>query len=128
MRLGSEVMEGLLGALARALGNPRLDADWGFWRERRVVAIDGTTFQLPITEELETAFGGQIANDSSKRRVGVPHARLVSLIECGTRALLAVAQRYYKLGEGDLAPQLAKELGLGMFVLADRCLPAARLR
>ena len=37
MRLGSEVMEGLLGALARPLGNPRLDADWCFWRERRVV-------------------------------------------------------------------------------------------
>jgi len=127
MRLGSEVMEGLLGALARPLGNPRLDADWCFWRERRVVAIDGTTFQLPVTEELETAFGGQIANDSSKRRVGVPHARLVSLIECGTRALLAVALGSYKQGEGSLARQLAKALGPGMIVLADRCFPAKPL-
>jgi len=127
MRLGSEVMEGLLEALARPLGNPRLDADWCFWRERRVVAIDGTTFQLPITEELETAFGGQIANDSSKRRVGVPHARMVSLIECGTRALLAIALGSYKQGEGSLARQLANALEPGMMVLADRCFPAKPL-
>jgi hypothetical protein len=129
MRLGSEVMEGLFRALAKPLGNPKLDADWCFWRERRVVAIDGTTLQLPVNEELESEFGGQIANDSSKRRVrvGVPHARLVSLIECGTRALLAVALGSYKQGEGSLARQLANALGPGMIVLADRCFPAKAL-
>jgi hypothetical protein len=126
MRLGSEVMEGLFGVLARPLGNQKLDADWCFWRERRVVAIDGTTFPLPVNQELETEFGGQIANDSSKRRVGVSQARMVSLIECGTRALLAVALGSYRQGEGSLARQLANALEPGMMVLADRCFPANR--
>lgn len=127
MRLGWEVLEKLFGALAKPLGDPQLDADCCFWRGRRVVAIDGTTFALAVNQELETEFGGQIANDGSQQRVGVPHARLVSLIECGTRALLAVALGAYKKGEGSLARQLAKALEPGMIVLADRCFPAKRL-
>src|SRR5215469_6687379 len=104
MRLGWEVLEKLFGALAKPLGDPQLDADCCFWRGRRV-----------------------IANDGSQQRVGVPHARLVSLIECGTRALLAVALGAYKKGEGSLARQLANALEPGMIVLADRCFPAKRL-
>ena len=127
MRLGSEVMEGLFRALARPLGNQNLDADWCFWRGRRVLAIDGTTFPLSVNQELEAEFSGQIANDSSRRRVGVPQARLVSLIECGTRALLAVALGSYRQGEGSLARQLANALEPGMLVLADRCFPAKPL-
>lgn len=127
MRLGWEVLERLFGALAQPLGDPQLDADYCFWRGRRVVAIDGTTFALAANQELETEFGGQIANDASQQRVGVPQARLVSLIECGTRALLAVALGTYRQGEGSLARQLAKALGPGMMVLADRCFPAKPL-
>jgi hypothetical protein len=92
-----------------------------------VVAIDGTTFALPVNQELESEFGGQIGNDGSQARVGVPQARLVSLIECGSRALLALALGAYHQGEGSLARQLAKALGPGMIVLADRCFPAKPL-
>src|SRR3984893_7481244 len=127
MRLGSEVMDRLFGALPSPVRNRKLDADWCFWHERRVVAIDGTTFPLPVNEELETEFGGQIGKDSSKPRVGVPQARMVSLIECGTRALLSVALGAYKEGEGSLARQLANALEPGMMVLADRCFPAKAL-
>ncbi|HLB78652.1 MAG TPA: IS4 family transposase, partial [Candidatus Dormibacteraeota bacterium] len=127
MQLGWEVLAKLFEALAKPLGEAQLDADCCFWRGRRVVAIDGTTFALPVNEELETEFGGQIANDGSQARVGVPQARLVSLIECGTRALLAVALGAYEQGEGSLARQLEKALGPGMIVLADRCFPAKPL-
>ena len=127
MQLGWEVLAKLFEALAKPLGEAQLDADCCFWRGRRVVAIDGTTFALPVNEELETEFGGQIANDGSQARVGVPQARLVSLIECGTRALLAVALGAYEQGEGSLARQLEKALGPGMIVLADRCFPAKAL-
>src|SRR6202011_4204330 len=127
MRLGSEVMDRLFGALARPLGNRKLDLDWCFGRERRVVALDGTTFPLPVNEGLETEFDGQTGKDSSTRRVGVPRVRMLSLIECGTRALLAVALGSYKQGEGSLARQLANALEPGMMVLADRCFPAKAL-
>jgi transposase IS4-like protein/DDE family transposase len=127
MQLGWEVLAKLFEALAKPLGEAQLDADCCFWRGRRVLAIDGTTFALPVNEELESEFGGQIANDGSQARVGVPQARLVSLIECGTRALLAVALGAYEQGEGSLARQLEKALGPGMIVLADRCFPAKPL-
>src|SRR3977135_2666308 len=127
MQLGWEVLAKLFEALAKPLGEAQLDADCCFWRGRRVVAIDGTTFALPVNEELETEFGGQIANDGSQARVGVPRARLVSLVECGTRALLALALGAYHQGEGSLARQLAKTLGPGMLVLAARSSPAKPL-
>jgi hypothetical protein len=127
MQLGWEVLAKLFEALAKPLGDAQLDAHCCFWRGRRVLAIDGTTFALPVNEELEAEFGGQIANDGSQARVGVPRARLVSLVECGTRALLALALGAYHQGEGSLARQLAKTLGPGMIVLADRCFPAKPL-
>jgi hypothetical protein len=121
MRLGWEVMEGLFRALAKPLGDPKLDANCCHWRSRRVLAIDGTTFPLPVNDELEAVYGGQIANDGSRRRVGAPQARLVSLIECGTRALLDVVIGRYDEGEASLARRLVNSLGPGMLVLADRC-------
>jgi hypothetical protein len=127
MRLGWEVMERLFRALAKPLADAQLDADCCYWRGRRVLAIDGTTFALPVNDELEAAFGGQIANDGSQRRVGPPQARLVSLIECGTRALLDVVIGRYDEGEGSLARRLVNSLGPGMIVLADRCFPAKLL-
>jgi Insertion element 4 transposase N-terminal/Transposase DDE domain len=127
MRLGWEVMERLFRALAKPLGDAKLDAACCFWRGRRVLAIDGTTFALAVNDELEAAFGGQIANDGSQRRVGVPQARLVSLIECGTRALLDVVIGRYEAGEGSLARRLVNSLGPGMIVLADRCYPTKPL-
>ena len=126
MRLGWEVLEKLFGALAKPLGDAQLDADCCFWRGRRVLAIDGTTFALPVNEELEAEFGGQIANNGSQARVGVPRARLVSLVECGTRALLALALGAYHQGEGSLARQLAKTLGPGHTIVTVLCDGGAR--
>src|SRR4030081_888116 len=113
MRLGWEVLEKLFGALAKPLGDAQLDADCCFWRDRRVVAIDGTTFALPLNQELETEVGGPVAKHGSQARVGVPHARLVSLIECGTRALLAVALGSSKEAGGASCSRPGEEAGRG---------------
>jgi Insertion element 4 transposase N-terminal/Transposase DDE domain len=124
-RLGWEVMEKLFRALARPLGDADRD-DCCFWRGLRVVVLDGTTFELPRNPELEAAFGGQRANDGSRRRVGPPLVRVVSLAECGTRALLDVAIGAYHIGENTLARQL-RNLGPGRLVLADRGFPSKPL-
>jgi len=126
-RLGWEVMERLFRVLARPLADPARDHAC-FWRGRRVVALDGTTAELAVSPELEQAFGGQIANDGTGRRVGPPRARLVSLIECGTRALLDVVLGHYEEGENTLARSLVRSLSLGMLLLADRGFPSKRLR
>ncbi len=124
-RLGWEVMEQLFRAVARPLGEPERD-DCCFWRGLRVVALDGTTLELPRHQELENGFGGQIANDGSGRRAGAPLVRLVMLLECGTRALIDVAFGHYNLGESSLA-RLLRGLGPGMLVLADRGFPSKPL-
>ena len=125
-RLGWEVMERLFRVLARPLGDPARDHVC-FWHGRRVVALDGTTVELAVNPELEQAFGGQIANDGTGRRVGPPRARLVSLIECGTRALLDAVLGHYDEGENSLARSLVRSLSFGMLLLADRGFPSKRL-
>jgi hypothetical protein len=127
MRLGWEVMERLFRVLAKPLGDPTRDADTCFWRGRRVLAMDGTTIELVVNPELEKAYGGQISNDGCRRRVGPPRARVVSLIECGTRALIDVVIGRYNQGENSLARELVKSLMPGMIVLADRGFPSALL-
>jgi len=125
-RLGWEVMESLFRTLARPLGDPLRDT-FCFWRGRRVLALDGTTLELAATPELEQAFGGQIANDGSGRRVGPPRARQVSLIECGSRALLDAVLGHYNEGENSLARSLVRSLGPGILLLADRGFPSKPL-
>jgi hypothetical protein len=125
-RLGWEVMEGLFRALAQPLGDVSRD-QWCAWRGRRVVALDGTTLELPRNRELERAFGGQ--QDHAGRgggRIGPPRARLVTLLECGSRALLDVAFGHYDSGEISLA-RLLRSVLPGMLVLADRGFPSKPL-
>jgi Insertion element 4 transposase N-terminal/Transposase DDE domain len=125
-RLGWEVMEDLFRALAEPLADVRRD-HWCAWRGRRVVALDGTTLALARNPELERAFGGQ--REHSCRgggRIGAPRARLVTLIECGTRALLDVAFGPYDQGENSLA-RLLRGVVPGMLVLADRGFPSQAL-
>jgi Insertion element 4 transposase N-terminal/Transposase DDE domain len=125
-RLGWEVMEGLFRALAQPLGDVGQDP-WCAWRGRRVVALDGTTLELTRNQELERAFGGQ-RNPGYRGggRIGPPRVRLVTLLECGTRALLDVGFGPYHQGENSLARRLRAVLP-GMLVLADRGFPSKPL-
>ena len=126
-RLGWEVMERLFRALARPLGEPARDQAC-FWRGRRVLALDGTTLELAVNPELEQAFGGQLANHrGTLQRVGPPRARLLTLAECGTRALLDAELGHYEQGENTLARCMVRSLGPGMLLLADRGFPSKLL-
>lgn len=113
-RLGEAPMQRLFGALARPLATPA--AAGCFWRGRRLVAIDGSTVPLAPTPALET-FGGVHREGA---RVGPPLARVVSLVECGTRALLDATLAHYSATEIELAATLVGSVRPGMLVLADR--------
>lgn len=123
VRLGTEVMERLFRALAGPLADERAEGCW--WRGRRVMAIDGSTGELADNPELQAAFGGP--TPTKGRRPGPPQARVVGLVECGTRALADVAIGRYGDGESRLAAVLVRSITPGMLLLADRNFPSVRL-
>src|SRR5215472_13680330 len=99
VRLGTEVIERLFRALAGPFADERAEGCW--WRGRRVMAIDGSTGELADNSELQAAFGGPTPQKG--RRPGPPQARVVGLVECGTRALADVAIGRFSDGESRLA-------------------------
>jgi hypothetical protein len=56
-----------------------------------------------------------------------PQVRLVGLVECGTHAVVDAAMGGLHLGEGSLAPSLARSLGPGMLLLVDQGLCSLEL-
>lgn len=116
LRLGCQVMASLFQTMAQPLATVLTPG--AFWNGLRVMAIDGTTLEVPASLANEHAFGGQ--RDQSGRRVGFPQIRLLGMVECATHALVDVALGGYGDGEQELAAQLVGSLCKGMLVLADR--------
>jgi hypothetical protein len=87
-----------------------------FWRGLRTVAVDGTLLHAPdepaITWLYPKRAGGQL-------EFGYPLLRLVVLVECGTRAILAAAFGPESDGELTYAGRLLSVLDRTMLVLAD---------
>jgi hypothetical protein len=78
-----------------------------------LTAFDGTVFDLAATAEIAARF----ATPSGGR---FPQARLVTLIACGTRWILAARLGCSGLGEQHLVDQLLDTLTRGTLNLADR--------
>lgn len=102
-RLGSEPLRLLYERAARPLATPK--SKGAFLGELRLMAIDGTTFDLADTEANEAAFG-RPGSSRGEGRAAYPQLRAVGLAECGTHAITAVALAPIKRGEGSLASEL----------------------
>jgi hypothetical protein len=93
----------------------------GFYRRWRVCAIDGTTLLVPDSKENAAAFG-KPGNDLGAG--ALPQIRVLGLVECGTRALLAAGfggtGGAKAASEQALVPELLGAFAPGMLVLADR--------
>ena len=116
-RLGPEPLAELFARACVPLATP---ATLGaFWRDWRLVSMDGTTLDVADTAENVAAFG----RPGSGRGEGVaafPQLRVVGLAECGTHAMFAAAMGGCPTGETTLARELIGAMGPGMLVLADR--------
>jgi Insertion element 4 transposase N-terminal/Transposase DDE domain len=88
-----------------------------FYRGLRLVAIDGSTLDVPDTEENLAYFGRQ---RSSRGQAAFPQMRFVSLCECGPHAIFSLRMGAYSAPESSLAQELVSELKPGMLCLADR--------
>jgi hypothetical protein len=118
-RLGVEPLRLLFDRLRGPRATPATPGAFIFGR--RLVAWDSTGINVPDTEDNVAAFGR--AGEG-----GHPQLRLLTLLECGTHALLGAAfDGYYQASEPALARRLLCRLQPGMLLLADRNFPGYEL-
>ena len=123
-RLGEKPFELLFWRLCGSLSPGA--APWSHICGLLAVAWDGTTVKAPASSENIAAFG----RPGGKKQGHYPQVRLVTLIACGTRALLGAAAgplRGAGTGERKLAAGLLPHLREGMLLLADRGFYSFRL-
>lgn len=114
-RLGDKPLKLLFEQSACPVGTAAMDGV--FWRGRRLVAVDGTVFDLPRGKhnaaEYQIPSGGKL-----------PQARVVALAECGTLALLGAEFDSIAVGERALFERLLPRLGPDTLLMADRGFPS----
>jgi hypothetical protein len=123
-RLGEKPFELLFWQLCGALSPGT--APWSHICGLLAAAWDGTTVKAPASGPNITAFG----QPRGKRHGHYPQVRLVTLIACGTRAVIGAAMgplRGPQTGERALAAGLLGQLHPGMLLLADRGFYSHRL-
>jgi len=115
-RLGPEPLAELFDRACVPLATPATRG--AFYRDWRLVSLDGTTIDVADTPANAEAFGraGTGRGDGS----AFPQLRLVALGECGTHAVIAAQMDSYAVAEVTLAKKLVPGLQPGMLCLADR--------
>ncbi|MEU8330644.1 IS4 family transposase [Micromonospora sp. NPDC048839] len=94
-----------------------------FYRGLRTVAIDGTHLHVPDADQVTWHYRKRMGD---RREFGYPLLRLLVVIECGTRALLAATLGPDEGGELPYAHRLIGVLDRTMLLLADAGFDAAQ--
>ncbi|MGQ9636146.1 MAG: IS4 family transposase [Bryobacteraceae bacterium] len=110
-RLGPEPLRKLYAALVAPIAERRTKGAW--YRDWRLVSLDGSTLDVADTEENEKAFGRPGAS-------AFPKIRFVALLENGTHVLWGARMSKYATDEITLAREVVLALRKGMLCLADR--------
>ncbi|MFG2038720.1 IS4 family transposase [Dactylosporangium sp. NPDC048998] len=119
-RIGAAPLRRLFETLAGVVGLPRQPGVC--YRGLRTVAIDGTSLHVPDEQQITWRYPKRTGE---QREFGYPLLRLLVLIECGTRALLAAAFGPETDGELVYAGRLLHALDRTMLLLADTGFDAA---
>jgi hypothetical protein len=117
-RLGVAPVKELFATVCQPVATP--DTTGAFYRGWRLVAMDGTTFDLPDTTANVHAFGRPPRSGRGEPTVGYPQIRMVGLVECGTHVVFDAAIGALHTGEHTLAREVFASLEAGMLLLADR--------
>jgi hypothetical protein len=112
----------LYEAVVAPIAEKRTRGAW--YRQWRLVSLDGSTLDVADTVENEQAFGRPEASRGSS---AYPKIRFVGLLENGTHVLWAARMDKYKTDEITLADAVVPALRKGMLCLADRFFPAYEL-
>jgi hypothetical protein len=121
-RLGPEPLKKLYENIVAPIAKKRTKGAW--YRDWRLISLDGSTLDAADTIENEKAFGRPGASRGSS---AFPKIRFVALLENGTHVLWAARMSTYRTDEITLARQVVPALGQGMLCLADRFFPSYKL-
>jgi len=121
-RLGSEPLQKLYEAVVAPIAEKRTKGAW--YREWRLISLDGSTLDTADTSENVRAFGRPGA---SRGASAFPKIRFVALLENGTHVLWAARMSKYRTDEITLARGVVPALRKGMLCLADRFFPGYKL-
>jgi hypothetical protein len=114
-RLGAEPLRRMVETAIMPIADRKTRGAW--YRDWRLVSIDGTTLDLADTDVNEEAFGRPGA---SRGKSAFPQLRMVSLVENGTHVLFGTKWGRYNDSESKLAGPVLSHIEAGMLCLADR--------
>jgi hypothetical protein len=114
-RLGVAVFRQLFEDVAACMATR--DTPGAFHRGWRLMALDGTTFDMPDTPANERVFG---RGGNQRSPNAFPQVRVLALYEGGTRAICDMALRPIRGSEQEMVPHLLRSLHPGMLLLWDR--------
>ena len=116
-RLGPEPLRVLFTATAKPMATEATPG--AFWRGLRLMAVDGTVWDVADTAANEAAFG-RPGNARGSDKSSFPQVRMACLWETGTRLVLDAELAGCRTGEVTLVGRLPRSCGPGQLVLADR--------
>jgi hypothetical protein len=122
IRLGWEPVRLLHDEIVQPVATKGTPGAW--FRQWRIVSIDGSTLDVPDEAENDDAFGKQGAGHGE---CAFPKIRFVSLCEIGTHVLFGSRMDSYEVGEVTLSEEVLPLLKPGMLCLADRGFNCFRL-
>src|SRR5260370_29766215 len=114
-RLGWDTLKQLHDEVVQPVAGKTTKGAW--YRQWRLVSLDGSTLDVADEKENEKAFGRPGASRGSS---AYPQIRFVSLVENGTHVLFGSQMADYHTGEITLAKAVLPSLRKGMLCLADR--------
>lgn len=121
-RLGAAPVKALYDAVVMPVAGAETRGAW--YRQWRVMSLDGSTLDVADTEENENEFGRPGA---SRGASAYPKIRFVGLLENGTHVVFAARMADYATDELQLAEEVVPALSKGMLCLADRFFPSYKL-
>jgi hypothetical protein len=121
-RLGVEPVKKLYDTMVTPIAGERTKGAW--FRQWRLVSLDGSTLDVADTAENDEAFGRPGASRGSS---AFPKIRFVALLENGTHVLWAAHMDQYATDELTLAEKVIPSLRKGMLCMADRFFPSYKL-
>jgi len=115
-RIGPQVMSKLFHQVARPLAT--VQTPGAFLGGLRVMAVDGTVFDVPDSEANAKVFGYPATRPGTK--AAFPKVRLVLLIEAGTHLITDALMCPYRIGERKRVKKLLRSVTTEMLLMWDR--------